>query len=138
MIIPAFKRLLKTDYAQQFQSMIETLSYSINNAIESLNAAMDNNVSLADNILCTVKTFNVQVDSTGKPTNTTTFPLSFTGQCLGISLINIINSTNSTTYPTSGVTISYSQSSGGIQLNNVTGLTSGNTYSLTVIAWGAG
>jgi len=136
MLIPAFKRLLKTDYAQQFQQMIETLSYSINNAVESLNTAMANNVSLKDNVLCTVKTFNVQVDSTGKPTTSTTFPLTFKGTCLGVSLINIINSTNSSSYPTSGVTISYSQTQNGIQLNNITGLATNNTYSITVIAWG--
>lgn len=138
MIIPSFKRLLKTDYAQQFQQMIETLSYSVNNAVESLNNAMDNNVSLQDNILCTVKTFTVQVDSTGTPTTSTTFPLTFTGTCLGISLINIINTTTSGTYPTGGVTISFSQTAKGIQINNITGLVAMNNYSVTLIAWGNG
>lgn len=137
MKLPSFKRLLKTDYAQQFQQMIETLSYSINNAVEALNNALSNNVSLQDNVLCTVKTFTVQVDSTGAPTTSTTFPLTFTGTCLGISLINIINSTTSGSYPTGGVTVSFSQTKNGIQINNITGLIAMNNYSVTIVAWGS-
>lgn len=138
MQIPSFKRLLKTDYAQQFQQMIETLSYSINNAVESLNTAMTNNVSLQDNILCTVKTFTVQVNANGAPTTTTTFPLTFKGTCLGISLINIINTSTSGVYPPGGVTVSFSQTQNGIQINNITGLTAMTNYSITLIAWGNG
>ncbi len=138
MIIPSFKRILNTDYAQQFQQLVNTLGFSINNAITNINDALDNQVSLKDNILCTVKTFNVEVDSTGAPTTSTTFPLTFTGQCLGISLINVLNTTTSSSYPTGGVTISFTQTQTGIQLNNITGLATNNTYSITVIAWGNG
>ena len=138
MIIPSFKRILNTDYAQQFQQLINTLGFSINNAITNINAALDNEISLQDNILCTVKTFNVQVNSTGTPTTSTTFPLSFTGQCLGISLINVLNSTTSGAFPTGGVTVSWTQTQTGIQLNNITGLAPNNTYSITLIAWGSG
>jgi hypothetical protein len=138
MIIPSFKRILNTDYAQQFQQLIATLGFTLNNAIENINDALDNNISLADNILCTVKTFSLQVDSTGKPTTSTTFPLTFTGQCQGLSVINVTNTTNSSTYPTGGVTISFAQTQNGIQINNITGLPTNNTFSLTVIAWGAG
>jgi hypothetical protein len=138
MIIPSFKRILNTDYASQFQQLVNTLGFTLNNAITNINQALSNNISLQDNILCTVKTFNVQVDSTGKPTSSTTFPLSFTGQCLGLSLINVLNSTTSSSYPTGGVTISWTQTQSGIQLNNVTGLAANNTYSITVIAWGNG
>lgn len=136
MKLPSFKRLLKTDYAQQFQSMIETLSYSINTAIESLNNALSNNVSLADNILCSVKTITTQVDLNGKPTVSLVFPLSFTGTCKGLSVINVTNTTNTSSYPTSGVILSFAQTQSGIQINNITGLEPNNTYSITVIAWG--
>jgi len=138
MQIPSFKRILNTDYAAQFQQLINTLGFTLNNAISNINDALDNEISLQDNILCTVKTFNIQVDATGKPTTTTTFPLSFTGTCLGVSLINLINTTNTGTYPTGGVTISFSQTQNGIQLNNLTGLLPNNTYSITVVAWGGG
>lgn len=138
MQIPSFKRILNSDYAAQFQQLVSTLGFTINNAIENINDALDNEISLQDNILCTVKTFSVQVDSTGKPTTSTTFPLSFTGTCLGITMINIINTTNSASYPTGGVTISFSQTQSGIQLNNLTGLAANNTYSITVVAWGSG
>lgn len=138
MNIPAFKRILKTDYAQQFQAMIDSLSYSINNAIESLNNAMKNNISLQDNILCTVKTLSVQVDSNGKPTTALSFPLSFTGQALGLTVLNAVNQTNSISYPSTAVYINWTQTQNGIQINTVTGLTAMNNYNITVVAWGSG
>jgi len=136
MKIPSWKRLLKTDYAKQFQDLIETLSFSVNNAIDSLNGALNNNISLNDNILCTVKDLTFQVDSTGKPTTPLIFPITFTSQCQGISIINVLNKTNSSSYPTGGVTLSFTQVQTGLQVNNVTGLIAGNTYTIRVIAWG--
>lgn len=138
MLIPAFKRILKTDYAQQFQQMIETLSYSINNAIESLNDAMDNSVSLKDNILCTIKTLSVQVDMNGKPLTSLIFPLSFTGQVLGVTVMNTINQTNSSVYPVGAVQMFWVQTQTGVQINNITGLQPNNTYNIVVVAWGSG
>ena len=138
MVIPAFKRLLKTDYAQSFQQMIETLSYSLNNAIESLNNAMANGVSLKSNILCTIKVLNIQVDVNGKPTSSLVFPLTFTGQVLGVSVVNVVNQTNSSIYPTGAVMPFFVQTQTGVQINNITGLQPNNTYNVTVVAWGAG
>src|SRR5271166_6015972 len=99
---------------------------------------MANNISLQSNILCTIKSLNVQVDINGKPTTSLTFPVSFTGQCLGLTVMNAINQTNSSSYPTQAVMVNWSQTQNGIQVNTVTGLTAQNNYTVTVVAWGAG
>jgi len=98
---------------------------------------MANEISLQDNILCTVKTLSVKVDSNGKPTTSLVFPLTFTGQVLGLSVLNVVNQTNSSTYPTGAVMMFWVQTQTGIQVNNITGLQSNNTYNITVVAWGS-
>lgn len=136
MKIQSWKRILKTDYAKQFQDLIETLSFSINNAIDNINAALNNNISLNDNILCTVKTLNIQVDATGKPLTTLIFPLSFTGQAKLLEIGNVQNQTNSVLYPTSAVMFFWTQVQNGIQVNSITGLLVNNTYNITVVVYG--
>ena len=116
--------------------MIETLSYSLNNAIDTLNNALTNNVSLADNILCTVKTLSVQVDINGKPTSSLVFPLSFSGQAKVINVGNVVNQTNSSIYPTGAVMVFWVQTQTGIQINNISGLQPNNTYNITVVVYG--
>lgn len=135
MRLPSFKRLLTQDYQKEFQKLIDTLSVSLNSGIESLYEALNNNVSLKDNIKCTVKNVTLQVDSQGKPKVTTSFLLDIKGKIYGISSINAVNSTNPNTYPLGGQTISFTQNDTIVTITNVTGLQQNDTYVLTLIAW---
>ena len=136
MKLPSFKRILKNDYAKQYQDLVEKLAYSINYGIEVINDALNHNVSLGDNIKCTVKDLTLQVNSSGSPVTPINFPVSFSGRVVGLSVLNVINSTNSAGYPTSWPGISFTQTQTGISINNITGLQPNNTYILTVVAWG--
>lgn len=115
---------------------METLSYALNYAIEAINDALNHNISLTDNILCSLKDLTLQVDATGKPTSPLTFPVNFTGQVQGLTVLNVTNLTNSNSYPTSGVFVSFSQTQNGIVVNNITGLVPFNSYTLRIVAWG--
>jgi len=55
MKLPNFKRIFKSDYKTEFHSLIEPLSFSINNGIEVLYQTLNKAVSLKDNVACTVK-----------------------------------------------------------------------------------
>jgi hypothetical protein len=133
--LPNFKRLYKTDFKQENQDLIEQLSFIINGAFDSIYQTLNQQVSLQDNIQCTVKDVTVVVDATGKPTSTSSMSLSANGQVTGLTVIMANNITNSTTYPTGMPFISYTVSGKTVIFNNITGLQANNKYTLRVIAF---
>jgi hypothetical protein len=76
MKLPTFRRLNIANFAEEYRELIDTLSNSINTAIDSIHNALNNKLSLADNFLCDLKDIEISVDSSGIPTSTTTFKLS--------------------------------------------------------------
>lgn len=115
--------------------MVERLSYSINIFADNINAALNKNISLQDNIQCTVKSFNIEVDSVGKPKNPTAFTLTSTGKLTGITVLTAINQTNSNIYPTGTPFISYNLNNTIVSITNVAGLPANNVFTLTVVAY---
>lgn len=96
------------------------------------------NISISDNILCTVKKIQITVNDTGTPTGsgTASFQLDTNGQIQGIFVINAVNLTKTTVYPTGNPFLSYTQNGNIINITNVAGLPSGNNFQLTVLALG--
>lgn len=137
MKLSSFKRLIRTDFKQEFQGLIDQLSVSINIGMESIHDALNRKITLRDNIACTVKELDVKVDATGKPLTTTQFQMDIPNRLDGISVINAYNTDFANTYPTSGVFISWSQTQTGILINNITGLQANQTYRIKLVAYGA-
>lgn len=135
MKLPSFRRILKTDYAEEYRNLIETLSFSINNGVEVLYQAFNKAISLRENIACTVKDIDVEVDSTGKPKGRVSFTLDTSGRILGVVVLNAINTKNPGVLPTSGVFVTFTQESKTIIVNNIKGLPEGQPFTLTVVAF---
>lgn len=135
MKLPSFKRLYYTDYPKENQELVEQMSYTINNGFESINDTLDNNVSLRDNLFATVRDVDVSTDASGNPTSTAAFSVDNSNPIDGLTVIKHTNKTNSLGYPTSGISISYTQSGTKVTINNVTGLIPNNVYSLRVVAY---
>ncbi len=136
MLFPTYKRLFKTDYPQDQQDLIDKLSVPVNSGFEVVYNAMSHNVSLADNIFCTITTLQAKVDAAGTPVSPISFKLATTGVIKGNQVIQVRNLTNERIFPTSTPFISYRQDSGFINVSNITGLPAGNLFELTVISWG--
>ena len=138
MILQTFKRLVKTDYQQQWQSLVDQMSFIVNQ-MESLYQAFTNNISLTNNLNCTVATLTVTVDSSGNPTTSTAFQINFSPPVLGCIVLNATFTGNTTIYPTSGVFISYTATTNNnnniVTINNITGLPAGQQFSLTIVAF---
>lgn len=115
--------------------MIQKLSVTINNGFENLYNALQQNVSLGDNIACTVKQVTVTVDSTGTPTTTSSFSVTTTGTLTGLTVMAAANQTTPTVYPTGTPFITFTQNSQLITITNITGLPANNSFQLTVCAW---
>ena len=135
MKLPNFKRLIKSDYAQEFHSLIETIGFSVNNGVEVLYQALNKSLSLKDNIACTVKELTVEVKDDGTPKTQLTFTLDTSNRILGITVLNASNLTNPTVYPSFMPFISYTQSGKNVTINNIKGLQSGQKYTLTIVAF---
>jgi hypothetical protein len=137
MKLPSFKRIRRQDYKPEFGDLINTLSGTLNNAVELIYDVLNKKVSLKDNILCSVKDVELKVDADGDVTEGGTFTLDYSGATLGLHVIKADNLTNSTIYPTSAPFITWEVVSNGIKIINVSGLPEENLFRLRVLAWGA-
>lgn len=133
--LPGFKRLLGTDFDKQFQDLVNQLALSLNNGIDVLYQALNNNITLRDNIKSTVQSITVSVDSSGAPKGGAVFKLTFAGKVDGITVLSAQNQDNPAIYPTGGVFISGAQNNNIYTINNITGLQPNASYLLTIVAW---
>lgn len=135
MKLPNFRRILKTDYAEEYRELIEGLSFSLNNGIEVLYQAFNKSVSLRDNIACTVKELDVIVDSNGAPKSKLSFPLDTANRILGVTVLNVINTKNPLILPTSGVFVYFIQENRNLIINSIKGLPADQSFRLTLVAF---
>lgn len=132
-----FKRIIKSDYEPDDQDLVEDLSYTINHGFEIVYDALNKKLTFGDNFNSTEKEFQVEVDSTGKPKNTTSFSLDVNTRITGTQVTRADNLTNSNVYPTSMPFITFTQNGTNIIVVNVSGLQANNQYRLRVIAYGS-
>lgn len=137
MKLPSFRRLFSSDFPNQFKQLVDTLSVSLNNGIEVLYEALDNRLTLRENLSCTVKDVTVVVDANGKPIQAVNMKLDTTNKVEGCMVISALNQNSSTIYPSGGIFISFNQSSNILNLTNITGLQANQSYVLRVVAFQA-
>lgn len=133
--LTSYKRINTSDFDEENQKLIEKLAAPINYSFNELYFALNGRLDIRSNFASGFKEFDVIVDSTGRPINTTIISLNAGGQVLGISVISAVNQSNTAVYPTGQPFISYTQVENGVLINNITGLQADNRYTLRVIAW---
>ena len=131
--LPSYRRILQQDYPQQYQDLIGQLAVTLNYGFDTLYQLLNGKLTFADNMDSTIKTVSLQVDSTGKPTTAVSIAKSSTNTITGLIVAKVVNTTNSTAFPTGGVFISYTETTSAITINNVTGLQPNNSYDITVV-----
>lgn len=108
---------------------------SLNNGIEVLYEALNNSLTLRDNISCTVKDITLSVDSNGKPVTSANISLINNNTVDGVTVLSAINQVNPAVYPTGGVFISGAQNGNLYVINNITGLQPNTSYTIRLVAW---
>lgn len=135
--LPTLRRLFKGDFKPEHGELVDKLITSINNGFDNVYDALNNKITLKNNILCDIKDFSIQVNSSGIPTNALVLNVSFASTVSIVSVGKITNSSNPQSFPAGGVTITWEQESAGfIKIKHITGLTSGETYSIRVVIYG--
>lgn len=137
MKLASFKRLDKQNFEDQYNKLIDGLSFVFNNDLQSLFDIFNGKISLGDNLLCTIKDVPIVVDENGIPNNSAQFQIDKPNmRILGCTVLNARNTTNSNTYPLGAPFLSFTAGTQLVTIDHVTGLQPHQNYTLTVIAWG--
>lgn len=136
MLLPSFRRLMAQNFEKTYQNLINTLALSLNNGIQVLYDALNNQLTFRDNIKATVQDVTLTVDANGKPIQGGTFALTFVGNVDGVFVTMVTNQVNPAIYPLGAVMVSGQQSNATYIINNVTGLQPNTSYKIRVIALG--
>lgn len=136
MRLPTFKRLSKNDYAPEEQGFIEKLAFIINNSFEVIYEALNNKLSLRDNLACSVREILVTVDETGKPTKSVAAQFTFNTSVEGVVVLSAFNTVNANVVPNAAVFVSYTISNSSVLITNVTGLQPNVQYRVKIAVFG--
>lgn len=134
--LQSYRRLQRGDFPPEYQDLVDKLAFTINSSFESLFFALNGQLTLTDNDLASVNTISIIVDANGNPNTSTKFNTTLTGQIYGITVVNAVNQTNPSTYPSGTPFISFTKNNLTVTINNITNLTPGDTWTITAISWG--
>lgn len=127
--LPTIKRFLTEDFPGQ-ANWIGGLFYPLNLLLNTIYSALNNGLTLSQNIMTQVKTLSVSGSSPS-----VSFPYSYTPNSpIGVSIISVVQ-TSSASVTQGAVSCIWTFSSGTITIN-VQGLVTSATYNLTFIVWG--
>lgn len=129
---PPIRRKINTeDYEAQYSSLVTRLAYALNPFIDEVVDNLENGIDF-NNLARNLITINIQIDGSGNITSGNRVNVGVTNPP-GLNVVKVINLTNSRIYPTSAPFISFTPIENGIiNIDNITGLTGGNNYQITI------
>lgn len=141
--ISNIKRLIKEDFAQKDQDLIDKLAYVLNPFLDQVTKAFNkgiNNDNLSrDFAYATVLnvtgtgSYNVNGIATGGDlTPSVQIKIKLSSKMIGINVIKADNATNPGTYPINAIGLSWTVEKDIITLNKVTGIQDGQKYNLVL------
>lgn len=133
--LQSYKRIISSDFEEKDKQLVEQLADSLNTVIDDMQYALNNKLSLTDNIYCSVRDVTLTVDASGNVADTRVNVGNVTVPVKGTNVILVTNLSNPAIYPVGQPFISFTQLSGGIMINNITGLLPNYRWSIRFIAW---
>lgn len=128
------KRIVREDYPKDDRQTIEKLAGTINPFMEQVIEGFDGQIDF-NNLAQEIVTFNVKVDANGIPTEGKKVKLGQNTRVIGTSCIDARNLDNVSHYPTNSPFISRTSTNGIMNISNISGLQTGERYSLTIIVY---
>lgn len=128
--IPPTKRLLTEDFKSE-SSWIGKLLYVLNNFMTIVTTALNNQLTVESNLAMELRLVTVVATPTYPIIFTCKFPSS---RVRGLMVVNALQVTSGNYTPVgSAVYVDWTWDSGQVQIRNITGLTNGNTYQITLL-----
>lgn len=132
--ITSSKRLNKDEFPEEYQDLVDTLSFSINPFFEQIYGAFTNGLSFKDNFYGQSATVTTKIDIQGRPVNNQ-IQYTLKTRPQSIMVLNVVNNTDNT--PLTGAPfIGFSLNGNTLTLNYITGLVSGKEYTLSIFILG--
>jgi hypothetical protein len=127
------KRLIQEDFDKKDQALIGKIAFILNPALDQITRVLTKGLAIGD-LNTMVKDVDIIVDATGNPVSTVSVANDLTSKCTMILVGRAQNVTNPSTYPTSGHSVSFTLDKNQIIINNITGLTAGDKWTVRIIA----
>ncbi len=140
--IPDLRQIKKEDYDNKDQKLIDQLAFPINNFMQQVITVLKRGIDF-NNLNQQIVTFTASVDNTGTPTTSVQFQNTLLTKIIGITCINAVNTSSVVRFPQATPFISYSINGSLITVTNIAGLgiptgqTNSDTYTITILTYGA-
>lgn len=128
--IPPIKRLTTEDFKEQ-AAWISKLFYSLNLFMESVTGALNKGLTFTENMNSEIKEIVVSIPSSGSA-----FPFTYTAKIrpVAVWIGSAVEVAASPSPITSALYADWEYVNGSVRINNITGLTAGKKYRITLIS----
>jgi hypothetical protein len=125
-------RIKASDFKPEQRELMENLGGTLNPFIDKLIIAFNKNFTVEDNLPFEFKILDITVDGSGNPINNSNLSTGLRN-FKGYVCVSAVDLTGSNNYPTSQPFISFDVSNNTVIIRNITGLTAGIQYRLTLL-----
>jgi hypothetical protein len=123
------RRIIKEDFPSQYNDLLDKLLFPLNEALESVSNAFNNNITIANNLSGQETLLDVTAPVTAA--SPIFFKSTLKGSCKGIICI-AANVVGNGTAPTGQPFFTFENAGNNIKVTNITNLTSGTRYQLRI------
>ena len=134
MKISGFKRLVKEDFNETDQALVEKLAYVFNPFQEQVYYAFNNGITITDNLNAITTTYKAKVDANGVPSGNNQVKYTLKTRPKGAMVINARSTDGSLLSGSPFITFNINNDI--ITITQITGLLAGKEYELTIVFLG--
>lgn len=134
--LPNLRRIYTHDFPEEAQDLIQKLSESLNINLEVLYDALNNKLTLRDNMACTLRSVDIEVDANGHPLSKTSVELTNNMGVYGVQVTAAQPLKELGIYPYAQPFVTYSMGQDGrLSIIHVSGIQPNIKYRLNLIIW---
>ncbi len=131
-----FKRLTSESVEPEYRDLLQVIAGSTNDFADEVTIALNNNLTVDENLNMQYKTLEFSVAATGVPTITTQFKSTLKSRVRGMQVIKVENLTNPNVFLTGAPFITFTETNQVVTVSHITGLAVSNKYRVTVLSLG--
>lgn len=132
--LSSYRRIFEKDFPNEYQDLVKDLSITINTSFDELYTALNGRLTLSENFLSTLTSFNVSVDSSGIPQQQTQIRYNENLTTVnGLLVIKAVATNKDNLLPSGAVFVSYTQGTGIVTINKISGLPANEIFTITVL-----